>query len=45
MTTAILNTKAGETESKIPDVSDLVKNTVYDIKISKIQGTFFTISD
>ena len=45
VTTATLNTKAGETESKIPDISDLVKNTVYDIKISKIQRTFFTISD
>ena len=45
VTTAILNTKDGETESNIPDVTDLVKNTVYDMKISKLQGTFFTISD
>ena len=37
MTTAVLNTKIGEVENKIPDVSGLVRKTDYNAKIKDIE--------
>ena len=37
MITAVLNSKIGVVKNKIPDVSDLVKKTDYDAKISDIE--------
>ena len=45
VTTTVLNTEIGEVESKIPDVSGLVKKTDYDAKISDIEKKYFTTSD
>ena len=45
MTTAVLNTKIGEVENKIPTVSDLVKKTDYNAEISDIETKYFTTSD
>ena len=43
MITAILNTKIGEIENKIPDITDLVKKTDYDAKISKAEGKYILL--
>ena len=45
MTATVLNTKTGEVENKIPDVSGLVKKKDYDAKISDIEKKYFTNSD
>ena len=45
MTTAVRNTKIGEVENKIPDVSGLVKKTYYNAKISDTETRYFTTSD
>ena len=45
MNNAVLNTKIGEAENKIPDVSGLVKKTVYNAKISDMEKKYFTTSD
>ena len=45
MTTAFLNTKIGEDESKIPDIIGLVKKIDYSSKISDIEVKYFTTSD
>ena len=37
-TAAVLNTKIGDFEHKIPDVSKLVKKAGYDVKISETEG-------
>ena len=42
MTATVLNTKIGEVENKIPDVSGLVRKTDYDAKIKDIEGTYFS---
>ena len=42
VTATVLNTKIGEVENKIPDVSGLVKKTDYDAKIKDIEGTYFS---
>ena len=42
MTTAVFNTEIGKVENKIPDVSSLVKKTVYDAKLSKIEEKHLT---
>ena len=44
VTITVLNTKIKETDNKIPDFSDLFKNS-YDGKISEIAGKYFTTSD
>ena len=44
MTTAVLNTKIGEVDKKIPIVSGLVKKTNYGAKILDIEGKYFTTS-
>lgn len=38
MTATVINTKISEVKYKIRVVSDLVKKTDYDIKISEIEG-------
>ena len=43
--TDALNTKVGEFENKIFDVSGLVKKTVYNAKISEIERKYFTTYD
>ena len=50
MTTTVLNTKIGEVENKIPNVSGLLKKkpkkTIdYDAKISEIEGKYFTTAN
>ena len=45
MTATVLNTKIGEVENKIPDVSGLVRKTDYDAKIKDIEGTYFSTVD
>ena len=45
VTTAVPNTKTGETENKIPDTSGLVKKMDYNAKISDIEAKYFTTSD
>ena len=40
--TAVLNTKIGKAENKIPDVSGLVKKTDFNTKVSDIEGKYFT---
>ena len=42
VTATVLNTKIGEVENKIPDVSGLVRKTDYDAKIKDIEGTYFS---
>ena len=44
-TTAVINTKIGGVENKIPDVNDLVNKKDDDAKISGIEGKYFTTSD
>ena len=44
-TTAVINTKVGGVENKIPDVNDLVNKKDDDAKISDIEGKYFTTSD
>ena len=44
VTTAVLNTKIGEVEEKIPIVSGLVKKTNYDAKILDTEEKYFTTS-
>ena len=44
MTATILNTKIKVVDSKILDLSGLVKKTDYDAKISEIEGKYFTTS-
>ena len=44
-TTAVINTKVGGVENKIPDVNDLVNKKDDDAKISDIEGNYFTTSD
>ena len=44
MTATILNTKIKVVDSKIPDLSGLVRKTDYDAKISEIEGKYFTTS-
>ena len=38
MTTAVLNTKIGEVENKIPDTSSLVTTTVLNTKFSEVEN-------
>ena len=45
MTATVLNTKIGEVENKIPDVSGLVRKTDYDAKIKDIERTYFSTVD
>ena len=45
MTTTVLNTKTGEVENKISDVSGLVKKADYDIKIKDIKEIYFITDD
>ena len=45
MTIAFLNTKTGDVENKIPDVSGLVKKTDYNAQISDIETKYFTAFD
>ena len=45
MTTTVLNTKTGDVENKIPDVSDSVKKIDYDSKIKDIEEKYFTTFD
>ena len=45
VTTSVLNKRIGEVESKIPDISGLVKKTDYNAKISDIETKYFTNSD
>ena len=45
MITAFPNVKIGAVENEIPNVSGLEKKTVYDPKISEIEGKCFTTSD
>ena len=45
MTTTVLNTKVGEVDNKIPDVSGLVKKTGYNAKILDTEGKYFSTSD
>ena len=45
MTNFILDTKTGEVKNKIPDLSDLIKKTNYDAKISEFEEKYFTASD
>ena len=45
MATTVLNTKIGEVENKILNVTDLVKKTYYNAKITEIKGKSFTTSD
>ena len=45
VTATVLNTKIGEVENKIPDVSGLVRKTDYDAKIKDIEGTYFSTVD
>ena len=44
MTATILNTKIKVVDSKILDLSGLVRKTDYDAKISEIDGKYFTTS-
>ena len=41
MTTTVLNTKIGDVENKIPNVSDSVQKTDYDAKILNIEKKYF----
>ena len=41
VTTTVLNTKIGEVEIKIPDISGLVKKKDYNAKISDIEKKIF----
>ena len=45
--TAAFNTKVGEVENKVPDVSKFVKKTTtdFDAKITDIEGKYFTAAD
>ena len=45
MITSVCDKKIGEVKNKIPDLSDLVKKTDYDAKISEIEEKCFTTSD
>ena len=45
MTRAVLNTKISGVESKIRDVSGLVKKTDYVAKIKEIERKYFTTAD
>ena len=45
MTASVLNTKINEVQNKIPVVSDLVKKTHYNAKMSEIEGRYITTSD
>ena len=45
LTTAGLKTKTGEVESKIPDVSGLVKKTDNNAKLSDTEGKYLTTCD
>ena len=45
MATTVLNTKIGEVENKILNVTDLVKKTDYNAKITEIKGKSFTTSN
>ena len=45
MTATVLNTKIGEVENKITDVSGLVKKTDYNSKIAEVEVKCFTTSD
>ena len=42
---ALLNTKCGEIENKIPQITDLRKKTDYDAKIIDIEKKYFTAAD
>ena len=44
MTATILNTKIKVVDTKILDLSGLVRKTDYDAKISEIEGKYFTTS-
>ena len=44
MITTLLNTKIGEVENKILDVSPLVNKTDYNAKISDVEKKYVTIS-
>ena len=45
VTATVLNTKISKVKNKIPVVSDLVKKTYYDAKISEIEGRYINTSD
>ena len=44
MTTNILNSKIGEVEDKISDISGVVNKSTYNAKISDIEVKYFTSS-
>ena len=45
VTTTVLNTKIGEAENEIPNVTDLVNKSNYITKISHIEKKYFTTAD
>ena len=45
LTTGVLNTKIGEVDNKIPDVSKLIKKADYDAKIKDTERKHFTTAD
>ena len=45
MITSVCDKKIGEVKNKLPHLSDLVKKTDYDAKISEIEEIYFTTSD
>ena len=45
LTAAVVNTKIGNVDNKIPDVSKLVKKVNCGAKIKDIQGKYFTTTD
>ena len=45
VTTTVLDTKIKEVGNNIPNVTDLIKETYYDAKMSDIEGKYFTTAD
>ena len=45
MTTTVINTIIAEVDNKIPNVSGLVKKTVYNAKSSDIESRYITTFD
>ena len=45
MSTTVRNTKIGEVERKIPDVSVIAKKANYNAQISDIEAKYFTTCD
>ena len=45
VTTTVLNTKIGEAENEIPNVTDLVNKSNYITKISHTEKKYFTTTD